>query len=109
MSLHRLHRFQNSKEHDAIILLHSLHGKAEVPLTTIGDIKHTVQSADETLTVLSLWYTATSDNVGRIARINRLEQTATLQPGEVIIIPKYLSMTSKALPSEAISKINSMK
>ncbi len=55
-----------------------------------GDLVHYVTYPGESLTMISRWYTLEARNVGRIARINNIQNPSNLEIGDSIVIPGYL-------------------
>ncbi|MCB0330906.1 MAG: hypothetical protein KDD70_14645 [Bdellovibrionales bacterium] len=61
------------------------------------DVLHRVVSSQETLTLISLWYTFQPDNASRIAGVNGKHIASQLNAGEEIVIPSYLVQNGSAL------------
>ncbi|MCB0320230.1 MAG: hypothetical protein KDD60_04835 [Bdellovibrionales bacterium] len=72
------------------------------------DVKHIVLTSEETLAVISLWYTDSPLNADRIARMNGIAPLTRLAPGQTFIIPKYLSKTGSGLPPSAIEELKKL-
>lgn len=77
-------------------------------LSPSGAIKHTISSEAETLSVLSLWYTADAGNATTLARLNNKEESEALEIGDSILIPRGLADTTLSFPIEAIEMIKGL-
>lgn len=73
--------------------------------TPRGDVVHYITSEKETLEKISKWYTKTHLTLSRIARANKLEATATLSPGDQVVIPSELVKNKMRLPEEAVDSL----
>lgn len=77
----------------------------EQPLDDRGNLIHQVRYSSETLRALALWYTMERANTARIARINKLSESARLNPGDRITIPKYMLKNRLAISEQALSSL----
>ncbi len=89
----------------ALVDIISRYGRDEAELTPKGDLVHYVTSERETLALLALWYTEDASNTGRLARMNNLSSSRALEPGDTVIIPKYLLRNTKRLSDEALDSL----
>ncbi|MCB0353281.1 MAG: LysM peptidoglycan-binding domain-containing protein [Bdellovibrionales bacterium] len=78
------------------------YGRAPAELTPKGDLVHYVTFPGETLSLISRWYTRDRSNVGRISRMNNLQQPNQLTLGDTIIIPSYLVKNTNRLNEDAV-------
>ncbi len=62
----------------------------DAEITPRGDLVHYVIQGSENLQRIASWYTGSEDNSGRIARINQLTESQSLEPGDTVVIPNYL-------------------
>jgi len=71
-------------------------------ITPKGDLVHYVTFPEETLLIITQWYTKDPSNVEAIARINGIKEQDHLTPGNSIIIPGYLVRNKNVLPEVSI-------
>jgi hypothetical protein len=55
--------------------------------------------------MIARWYTGDRANVGRLARMNRMNRPDHLEIGDVIIIPSYLIRNRKRLTEKAVREL----
>jgi hypothetical protein len=63
-----------------------------------GDIIHTVQRMDETITLIAKWYSGDPKNGAEIATVNAKEASIELPPGFRVRIPVKLAKKIKIMP-----------
>ena len=74
-------------------------------ITPKGDLVHYVTYAGETLSMIARWFTDERANVGRLARINKLQNPNELSIGDEVIIPSYLVKNKSRLTEEAVKRL----
>lgn len=67
-----------------------------------GDVVHYVTYPNESLELISEWYTFDRENTPRLARINRLSQPVRLSVGDTVVVPGYLVRNKFRLTEEAL-------
>ena len=77
---------------------------AHIRISSNGDLIHRVTFPGETVRILSAWYTGSIENVGRLSRINDIDNPDILYIEEEIRIPSYMVRQSEPLPEEAHQK-----
>lgn len=77
------------------------HERSLAELSPRGDIVHYVTFPEETLVLLSRWYTFDAGNVGKLARINKMKMEGLLRLGDTVIIPSYLVRNKVRLTEDA--------
>ncbi len=66
--------------------------------------KHTVRWPGESLSLIASWYTGSSKNWGKLAKINPRLHPNRIKAGQVIMIPTALLKTRVALPEKVAAK-----
>lgn len=70
-----------------------------------GDLVHYVTQPDETLLLISRWYTYDSGNIGKIARVSGISAKQKLSPGDVIVIPSYMLRNKSRLSPKGLEAL----
>ncbi|MBX7136683.1 MAG: hypothetical protein K1X83_01780 [Oligoflexia bacterium] len=66
--------------------------------TSNGDVVHTVRSSDETLELISRWYSGGPNNAASLAQANAIPVGTALNPGARITIPLRMIKEFKQMP-----------
>lgn len=69
-----------------------------------GDIIHRVTFPGESLRTITAWYTGSTDNTARIARINGIGNVDLLNVGQNVRIPRYLLRRTEPLPLSEVQR-----
>lgn len=78
-------------------------------VTPNGDVVHYVTYPGENLSMIARWYTHDRNNIGRLSRLNELDDPNALQIGDMIVIPSYLVKNTHRLTKGAIDALKGKK